>query len=64
VRWIATTLCASCGAALLVAARALDGRWFERHVLLPWYYPHVKEVDPLEVRRKPRVLDHEQVRRL
>jgi len=39
VRWIATTLCASCGAALLVAARALDGRWFERHVLLPWYYP-------------------------
>ena len=39
MRWIATTLCASCGAALLVAARALDGRWFERHVLLPWYYP-------------------------
>ena len=38
MRWIATTLCASCGAALLVAARALDGRWFERHVLLPWYY--------------------------
>jgi len=39
VRWIGTTLCAGCGAALLVAARALDGRWFERHVLLPWYYP-------------------------
>jgi len=39
VRWIATTLCAACGAALLVAARALDVRWFDRHVLLPWYYP-------------------------
>jgi len=39
VRWIATTVCAACGAALLVAARVLDGRWFERHVLLPWYYP-------------------------
>ena len=39
MRWIATTVCAACGAALLVAARVLDGRWFERHVLLPWYYP-------------------------
>ncbi|TMA16537.1 MAG: hypothetical protein E6J86_03050 [Deltaproteobacteria bacterium] len=39
MRWIATTLCAACGAALLVAARALDLRWFELHVLLPWYYP-------------------------
>jgi len=39
VRWIATILCAACGLALLVAAGALDGRWFERHVLLPWYYP-------------------------
>jgi len=39
VRWLGTTLCAGCGAALLVAAGALDGRWFERHVLLPWYYP-------------------------
>jgi hypothetical protein len=39
VRWIATILCAACGAALLVAAGALDGPWFERHVLLPWYYP-------------------------
>jgi hypothetical protein len=27
------------GAALLVVARAADARWFERHVLLPWYYP-------------------------
>jgi hypothetical protein len=27
------------GAALLAFARAVDGRWFERHVLLPWYYP-------------------------
>jgi hypothetical protein len=35
VRWIATTICAVCGAALLVAARVLDGRWLERHVLLP-----------------------------
>ena len=39
MRWIATTLCAACGAALLLAARALDGEWLERHVLLPWYYP-------------------------
>ncbi len=39
MRWIATTLCAAFGAALLVAARALDGPWLERHVLLPWYYP-------------------------
>jgi nucleotide-binding universal stress UspA family protein len=39
VRWIATTVCGVCGAALLVAARVLDRRWLERHVLLPWYYP-------------------------
>jgi len=39
VRFFATTLCAGCGAALLVVARALDGPWLERHVLLPWYYP-------------------------
>jgi hypothetical protein len=39
VRLIATTLCAATGAALLTLAGALDSRWFERHVLLPWYYP-------------------------
>lgn len=39
MRWIATTLCVACGAGFLVAARALDGSWFERHVLFPWYYP-------------------------
>jgi hypothetical protein len=39
VRWIATTLCVACGAGSLVVARALDGSWLERHVLLPWYYP-------------------------
>jgi hypothetical protein len=39
VRWIATTACAVSGAALLAFARAVDGRWFESHVLLPWYYP-------------------------
>ena len=39
VRWIATTLCVACGAGFLFAARALQGSWFERHVLLPWYYP-------------------------
>ena len=39
MRWVATTVCAVSGAALLAFARAVDGRWFERHVLLPWYYP-------------------------
>jgi hypothetical protein len=39
VRVIATTLCAAAGAALLAFAGAVDTRWFERHVLLPWYYP-------------------------
>jgi hypothetical protein len=39
VRWIATTVCAAGGVALLVLARALDAPWFERHMLLPWYYP-------------------------
>ena len=39
MRWIATTVCVTCGAALLAGAHALDGRWFETHVLLPWYYP-------------------------
>ena len=39
MRWVATTVCAVSGAALLAFARVVDGRWFERHVLLPWYYP-------------------------
>ena len=39
MRWIATTVCGASGAALLLLAHAVDGRWFERHVLLPWYYP-------------------------
>ncbi len=39
MRWITTTLCIACGAGFLAAARAVDNSWFERHVLLPWYYP-------------------------
>jgi hypothetical protein len=39
VRWIWTIACAACGAALLFAAKAMDYPWFERHVLLPGYYP-------------------------
>jgi hypothetical protein len=39
LRFVATTLCCTCGAALLFAARAMDAAWFERHVLLPGYYP-------------------------
>ena len=41
MRWIATTVCAASGAALLAAARAFDARWFDTHVLLPCYYPWV-----------------------
>ena len=39
MRWIATAVCCTCGAVLLLAARAMDGPWLERHVLLPGYYP-------------------------
>jgi hypothetical protein len=39
LRWIATTVCAAGGVALLLAAWAMDYPWFERHVLLPGYYP-------------------------
>ena len=39
MRWVATTVCCASGAALLLAAKAMDYPWFERHVLLPGYYP-------------------------
>ncbi len=39
VPWITATVCCACGAALLVLAGATDLSWFERHVLLPWFYP-------------------------
>ncbi len=39
MRWIATTVCCASGAALLLAAKAMDYPWFEQHVLLPGYYP-------------------------
>jgi hypothetical protein len=39
MRFLVTAVCALSGAALLAFARAVDSRWFERHVLLPWYYP-------------------------
>ena len=39
LRWFATVICAACGTAILVAAKSMDYQWFERHVLLPGYYP-------------------------
>lgn len=39
MRWIATTISAAGGVALLALAGAMDAPWFERHMLLPWYYP-------------------------
>jgi hypothetical protein len=39
LRFLATTVCCTCGSALLFAAWAMDAAWFERHVLLPGYYP-------------------------
>jgi hypothetical protein len=50
LRWFATTVCCTCGAALLFAARAMDGPWFERHVLLPNYYPWAPAWFPRDVR--------------
>ena len=50
MRWIATTVCAACGAALLVLSHAMDYAWFERHVLLPAYYPWVPGWVPRDVR--------------
>ena len=50
MRWFATTLCAACGAALLAAGRAMDAAWFDRHVLLPGYYPWAPAWLPRDVR--------------
>jgi len=50
LRWIATTACATCGAALLAAAHAMDFAWFERHVLLPSFYPWAPAWVPGDVR--------------
>lgn len=50
MRWIATTVCGACGAALLVLSHAMDYAWFERHVLLPSYYPWVPGFVPRDVR--------------
>jgi hypothetical protein len=50
LRWIATTVCGACGAALLLLARAMDHAWFERHVLIPAYYPWAPGWVPRDVR--------------
>jgi lysophospholipase L1-like esterase len=50
LRFVTTTLCAACGIALLAAARAMDYAWFERHVLLPSFYPWAPAWVPGDVR--------------
>ena len=50
MRWIATTVCAAGGVALLALARAMDAPWFERHMLLPWYYPWAPAALPRDFR--------------
>jgi hypothetical protein len=50
LRWIATTVCGACGAALLVLSHAMDYAWFEHHVLLPAYYPWAPGWVPRDVR--------------
>ena len=50
MRWLATTACALCGIALLLAAQAMDFAWFERHVLIPAYYPWAPRFIPRDIR--------------